>query len=183
MYSSLGFEALPGFTGSDKWPTASRAAAKMWHYCPCVSTLLPSSFTLGRHVSILWLETGCRQATGLPLSGGKISGNLTLFSYVLSIDHFAQSTPVTWWWLAHHILKGITDASQFIPSFFLFAWHATLYPPLYLFCAFMSNLWFIFYHIRYEVLITLIHNEPGYHKWHSWWAGSREVCLSFYSLN
>lgn len=37
-----------------------------------VSTLLPSSFSLGRIVSILCLETGCRPATGFSVPCGKI---------------------------------------------------------------------------------------------------------------
>lgn len=38
-----------------------------------VSTLLPSSFSLGRILSILCLETGCRPATGFSLPCGKVS--------------------------------------------------------------------------------------------------------------
>lgn len=38
-----------------------------------VSTLLPSSFSHGRIVSILCLETGCRPATGFSLPCGKVS--------------------------------------------------------------------------------------------------------------
>lgn len=41
--------------------------------CFCVSTLLPSSFSLGRIVSILCLETGCRPAAGFSLPCGKVS--------------------------------------------------------------------------------------------------------------
>lgn len=41
--------------------------------CFCVSTPLPSSFSHGRVVSILSLETGCRPATGFSRPRGKTS--------------------------------------------------------------------------------------------------------------
>lgn len=60
------------------------------HNCSCVSTLLPSLFSLGRNVSVRCLETGCRPATGFPLLCGKVSKTSTLLLLLLfffSINH------------------------------------------------------------------------------------------------
>lgn len=158
-YSALKyFHAL---RGPDKWPTAIKAVAKMWCNCPCVSTLLPSSFSLGRNVSMLWLETRCRPATGQPLSGGKMSGNFTLSSFILSIDHLSNQplSPDDGLLITH------SKESRMLFSLFLhfqFAWHATLHPLPFLIVSLYVKFWYLIARVRYEALVALIRNERRY---------------------
>lgn len=71
--------------------------------CFCVSTLLPSSFSLGRIVSILSLETGCRPATGFSLPCGKVSWTASRFV----LPTTSQSTPIVQIVFCHQLFKQI----------------------------------------------------------------------------
>lgn len=105
------------------------------HNCSCVSTLLPSSFSLGRNVSVRCLETGCRPATGFPLPGGKVSKTSTLLLlFFFFSSTMRQSTPIAQIMVYHHMFKEIMGALQFILSFSVcLACHFTPLPVPFLF--------------------------------------------------
>lgn len=118
------------------------------HNCSCVSTLLPSSFSLGRNVSVRCLETGCRPATGFPLPGGKVSktSTLLLFIYFFSpINHGTINPCRPDYGLSSHVQRNHGCFTVYPFDFSLFGMpHYTSACPLLIFFSVKRQLSVIF---------------------------------------